>query len=121
MKALDYLLLVFFLGLLACIVFSSMWWHRTGRHNPAQPSIWGRFPLIYSTVLPVLLLAETMCNVPLSYATLAYRSLRSAFWPRCWYDHEAAYCSRERRWLVPCVVMVASDCACSVLRRKRES
>jgi hypothetical protein len=24
--------------------------------------------LIYSTVLPVLLLAETMCNLPLSYA-----------------------------------------------------
>jgi hypothetical protein len=68
-KALDYLLLVLFLGLLACIVYSWIWWHRTGRHNPARRSMWGRLALIYSTVLSVLLVGlRPMRNIPLSYA-----------------------------------------------------
>jgi len=73
-KALDYFLLLPFLGLLACILYSWTWWHRKGRHNRAQCSMWGKLALIYSTVLPALLMGlRPMCNVPLSYANSGIR------------------------------------------------
>jgi hypothetical protein len=68
-RLLDYLALVLFLGLLGCIVYSWIWWHRTGRQVASQRRILGRLALVYSMALPVLLMGLLpMCNVPLSYA-----------------------------------------------------
>jgi hypothetical protein len=67
-RLLDYLVLVLFLGLLGCIVYSWIWWHRAGRQIASQHRIVGRLALVYSMALPVLLMGlRPMCNVPLSY------------------------------------------------------
>ena len=64
----DYVYVFAALCTLFALVYSWIWWFRTGRHQSGQRVDRAKMALVYGTALPLILLGLTpTCDVPVSY------------------------------------------------------